>query len=219
MAETKEKLYYMFHKPSGCITARKDAVHKTVMEYFPKELAEELHPVGRLDKDTQGLLLLTNDGEWNQKLMHPRHHVEKTYFFWALGYLDSLKKEKLEHGVELRGEEEPSAPAKLEILQSAKVEDIAYLFQKNKISNVVHNLQNQDVISGYLTISQGKKHQVKRMLKAVGCYVVYLKRVSIGNLQLDDTLKCGDYRKLTKEEIIILERSEHYEDNYHKRDL
>lgn len=206
MQKTEEKLYYMFYKPSGCITARKDAVHKTVMDYFPEELAQKLHPVGRLDKDTQGLLLLTNDGEWNQRLMHPKHHVKKTYFFWALGELDASKKERLEQGVMLKGATEPTGYASLEILNPAKVKDIACLFEKNKVSNIVHNPRNEKVISGYLTIGQGKKHQVKRMLKAVGCYVVYLKRVSIGKLQLDDTLQPGEYRKLTEEELARLEQ-------------
>lgn len=205
MIETKEKLYYMFYKPSGCITARKDATHKTVMDYFPKELAEQLHPVGRLDKDTQGLLLLTNDGQWNQRLMHPKHHVDKTYFFWAVGELNQEKKKQLEKGVVLRGETEPTGFARLEILEEGEITEITHLFEENKVSNVVHNPRNKHVVSGYLTIREGRKHQVKRMLKAVGCYVVYLKRVSIGMLQLDDALECGAYRRLTQEERKLLE--------------
>lgn len=84
----QDKLYYMMNKPGGCITARSDASQKTVMEYFPKELADELFPVGRLDKDTQGLLLFTNDGQFDQKLMHPRHHAPKVYYLFATGRLD-----------------------------------------------------------------------------------------------------------------------------------
>lgn len=207
MTETEEKLYYMFYKPSGCITARKDPVHKTVMDYFPKELAERLHPVGRLDKDTQGLLLLTNDGSWNQRLMHPKHHVDKTYFFWAVGELNQKKKQQIEKGILLRGETEPTAFAKLEILKPGKLTEIAHLFGENNLSKVVHNPRNENVISGYLTIREGKKHQVKRMLKAVGCKVVYLKRICIGSLYLDEALECGRYRRLTQEEMRLLERT------------
>ena len=87
----EELKYYMFHKPRGCITAVTDPTHKTVMEYFADEKVEGLHPVGRLDKDTEGLLLITNDGKWNQEIMHPENHVPKTYFFWALGELDEEK--------------------------------------------------------------------------------------------------------------------------------
>ncbi len=204
MAETEEKLYYMFHKPSGCITAKKDPQHKTVMDYFERELQEKLHPVGRLDKDTEGLLLLTNDGKWNQYLMHPENHVEKTYFFWAVGELNQEKKQQLEQGVLLRSELEKTKPAKLEILSPGKLQEIEPLFYGKKCSNIVKNPRNQNVISGYLTIEEGKKHQVKRMLKAVGCYVVYLKRVRIGELALDETLPRGGYRKLTPKELKLL---------------
>ena len=83
----QDKLYYMMNKPAGCITARSDASHRTVMEYFPKELAGELFPVGRLDKDTQGLLFFTNDGSFDQRIMHPRHHAPKRYYLFATGSL------------------------------------------------------------------------------------------------------------------------------------
>ena len=99
----EELKYYMFHKPRGCITAVTDPTHKTVMEYFADEKVEGLHPVGRLDKDTEGLLLITNDGKWNQEIMHPENHVPKTYFFWALGDLDEEKIHLIENGVDLRG--------------------------------------------------------------------------------------------------------------------
>lgn len=201
MAETEEKMYYMFHKPSGCITAKKDVQHKTVMDYFEPQLKEKLHPVGRLDKDTEGLLLLTNDGKWNQNLMHPKNHVEKTYFFWAVGELNAEKKQQLEQGVFLKGEVEKTKPAKLEIRNAAKLQDIEPLFYGKKCSNIVKNPRNQNVISGYLTIEEGKKHQVKRMLKAVGCYVVYLKRIRVGALSLDEGLQRGSYRRLTAEEL------------------
>ena len=85
-------LYYMFNKPQQCVTACSDTMHKTVMDYFPAELAGSLHPVGRLDKDTCGLLLLTDDGSLDQKLMQPEMHVSKTYFFYAIGQMNTLRK-------------------------------------------------------------------------------------------------------------------------------
>ncbi|MBQ4530267.1 MAG: pseudouridine synthase [Lachnospiraceae bacterium] len=191
----------MFHKPSGCITAKSDETHKTVMEYFSKELQEELHPVGRLDKDTEGLLLFTNDGKWNQDLMHPENHVEKRYFFWVLGELNEEKRKQLEQGVFLVGAKEKTMPAQLKIGEKAELQEIEHLFCGKKCSNVVKNPRNHVVMSGYLTIKEGKKHQVKRMLKAVGCYVVYLKRVSIGKLMLDESLQPGEYRELQPEEL------------------
>ena len=96
-------LYYMFNKPMGCVTARSDAVHRTVMDYFPSELAEKLHPVGRLDKDTCGLLILTDDGMLDISIMQPRKHISKTYFFYAIGSMDDEKTALLENGVPLVG--------------------------------------------------------------------------------------------------------------------
>lgn len=198
------KKYYMFHKPSGCVTARKDANEKTVLDYFDVNNMNGLFPVGRLDKDTEGLILLTNDGEFNHRLMYPDKHVEKTYFFWALGSLDFEAREHLKTGIMI-GKDEPLAKA-VEIQVEAEgtykehqdkmnIENILTIRKKNN---------HQLVVSGYITISEGRKHQVKRMLKAVGCYVVYLKRVSIGGLMLDENLKKGQYRELTENELRIL---------------
>ena len=190
----KELKYYMFHKPRGCITAVTDETHPTVMEYFSSEKVEGLHPVGRLDKDTEGLLLITNDGKWNQEIMHPENHVPKTYFFWALGTLDEEKIRQIETGVELRGmTAKPAWIKRCEIKTLGEILDLAGGIR-------VGNRKDQEVFSGTIVITEGKKHQVRRMLKAVGCYVVYLKRIAIGNLHLDDTLCKGDYRELTENE-------------------
>ncbi|AIY81643.1 pseudouridine synthase family protein [Clostridium botulinum 202F] len=190
------KVYYMFSKPSGCITATRDNMHKTVFDYFHEDMNGVFH-VGRLDKDTEGLLLLTNDGEFEHKVMHPEKHVEKTYFFWALGSLDDEDKKQLQEGVFIGSNESLTKPAKIEVHKSG-------LYKEFKEQIPIKNLENKDnqsVVSGYLTISEGQKHQVKRMLKVVGCYVIYLKRISIGGLKLDESLKMGDYRELTKKEI------------------
>ena len=94
----------MMNKPGGCITARSDASHRTVMEYFPEELAGELFPVGRLDKDTQGLLFFTNDGSFDQRIMHPKHHAPKRYYLFATGSLSDEAIERIEEGQTLSGE-------------------------------------------------------------------------------------------------------------------
>ncbi|WP_315078184.1 pseudouridine synthase [uncultured Clostridium sp.] len=190
------KVYYMFNKPAGCITATKDNVHKTVFDYFDEDMSGVFH-VGRLDKDTEGLLLLTNDGEFEHKVMYPGKHVEKTYFFWALGSLDEENKKQLEEGIFIGQCEILTKPSKIDVYKSG-------LYKEFKGEIPISYLENKDcqgVVSGYLTISEGRKHQVKRMLKAVGCYVIYLKRVSIGGLMLDESLKKGNYRYLTELEI------------------
>ncbi|EHJ00290.1 pseudouridine synthase Rsu [Clostridium sp. DL-VIII] len=196
------KVYYMFHKPAGCITAKTDEVHKTVFDFFYEDNMSGVFHVGRLDKDTEGLLLLTNDGEFEHKVMYPEKHIQKTYFFWALGSLDEADIKKLEQGIYIGQDEEIlTKPAKIEIDKFGTYKDLKHEIDINSMKNVIFNHYNQPVVSGYLTISEGRKHQVKRMLKAVGCYVIYLKRISIGGLTLDDSLKKGEYRVLTELEI------------------
>ncbi len=195
------KIYYMFHKPRGCITARKDAINPTVLDYFDVNKTNGLFPVGRLDKDTEGLLLLTNDGEFSHKLMHPDKHVEKTYFFWAFGSLDFDAREYLKMGISIGDDEVLAKATKVEVTDEGNYQELKSKMESDKVKDIRINPYRQSVVSGYLTISEGRKHQVKRMLKAVGCYVVYLKRVSIAGLMLDDSLKEGQYRELTEEEI------------------
>lgn len=193
-----DKVYYMFNKPAGCITARSDANSKTVFDYFDNDMNGVFH-VGRLDKDTEGLLLLTNDGEFEHKLMHPKKHVEKTYFFWALGSLNDEDIKSLEEGVYINKGEILTKPAKIKVINSGLYKD--FKDELDNLCNVDEGKYNQPVVSCYLTISEGRKHQVKRMLKAVGCYVMYLKRVAISDVVLDETLEKGKYRHLTEEEI------------------
>ncbi len=196
------KAYYMFHKPAGCITAKTDEIHKTVFDFLHKDNMNGVFHVGRLDKDTEGLLLLTNDGEFEHKIMYPEKHVEKTYFFWALGSLDEGDRKKLEQGICIgQSEKILTKPAKIEIDKFGMYKDLKHEIDISNMKNIDSNYYNQPVVSGYLTISEGRKHQVKRMLKAVGCYVIYLKRISIGGLTLDKSLKKGQYRSLTELEI------------------
>ncbi len=195
------KVYYMFHKPEGCITARKDAVNKTVFDFLQGVNTSGIFHVGRLDKDTEGLLLFTNDGDFNHKLMYPEKHIEKKYFFIALGSLNEVEIKKLEEGISIGEGEALTKPAKIDGLRFGTYKEFEQDTDIRRFYNIDSNRYDQPVVSGYLTISEGRKHQVKRMLKAVGCYVVYLKRISIGELMLDETLKKGQYRMLKEDEI------------------
>lgn len=167
-------VYYMFHKPAGCVSATKDNRDKTVLDYIHKEdYKADLFPVGRLDKDTEGLLLITNDGALAHRLLSPKKHVPKTYYLKIKSPLSAEDVQLLEEGIDI-GEKKKTLPAKVEILNKLEI---------------------------LLTISEGKFHQVKRMLFAVGNEVLYLKRLSMGSLKLDENLKAGEYRALTGEEI------------------
>lgn len=196
--------YYMFNKPRGCVTARRDERHKTVMDYFPEEKRDIIFPVGRLDKDTEGFLLVTDDGNLCFDLMKPEHEVPKTYFFWAQGTLSEEKIAELENGVSIyKNRDFETAPAKITLSKSATLADIKDLLVGDDIK--VSNRRGMlPVISGYITITEGKKHQVKRMLRYAKCRIVYLKRVRIGGVELDPSLPCGKYRPLTQSEIELL---------------
>lgn len=173
--------YYLFHKPAGCVSATEDRVNKTVLDYFPPS-RKELFPVGRLDKDTEGLLLITNDGALAHELLSPRKHVEKTYYALVEGLVTEEDVRVMEDGVDI-GEKRSTLPARLEILETEQKADGSWRSQ-------IH-----------LTISEGKFHQVKRMMEAVGKKVLYLKRISMGPLVLPDDLPKGAYRPLTQEEL------------------
>ena len=168
--------YYLLNKPAGCVSATEDALHKTVMDYLPAEKRNGLFPVGRLDIDTEGLLLITNDGALAHDLLSPSKHVSKTYFAIINGNVTEQDVNSFQNGVDI-GEAKLTKPGILKILKSGETSEIE------------------------LTITEGKFHQVKRMFQAVGKEVLYLKRISMGPLQLSDTLTCGMYRELTPEEI------------------
>ena len=194
--------YYMFNKPRGCITARRDPRNATVMDYFPEEKRDILFPVGRLDKDTEGFILITDDGRLCFDLMNPDNLVPKTYFFWAQGVLTDEKILEVESGVNIyKNNSFHTSPAKITVDKAGKLREI-----KNFLIGDDIKLSNRrgdiPVVSGYITITEGKKHQVKRMLRYAGCRVVYLKRVSIGDVHLDDSLGSGEYRKMTEDEIL-----------------
>lgn len=172
--------YYMLHKPMNVVTATKDSDNKTVMDLLPDACGKNLFPVGRLDKDTEGLLLITNDGELAHNLLSPIKHVEKTYYAECSGKIDTAMIHMLETGVDI-GDEEPTSPAKVRLISQS---DCTYTIE--------------------LTIMEGRFHQVKRMIQAVGGSVTYLKRLSMGSLSLDSDLPKGAYRPLTENEITRL---------------
>ena len=172
--------YYMLNKPAGVVSATDDKNDKKVIDLVPKPHAKDIFPVGRLDKDTEGLLIITNDGETAHRLLSPKKHVDKTYFVRTSGgEIGTEEVEKLENGVDI-GEEKLTLPAEIEILK------------------------NGEISESLLTIREGKFHQVKRMFKAVGREVIYLKRISMGNIKLDESLEKGECRRLTEDEINMI---------------
>jgi len=159
-----------------------------------------LFPVGRLDKDTEGLLLFTNDGQFDQKLMHPKHHAPKKYYLFATGELGSEAIDRIEGGQLLTGEDKPTKGAAMTITERGRYEDFEKRFTSKKRFRDNEFNRNRPVFAATLEIYEGKKHQVKRMMLAEGCRVIYLKRLEIGGVKLDDSLKPGEYRKLTEAE-------------------
>ncbi|KDR95657.1 16S rRNA pseudouridine516 synthase [Peptoclostridium litorale DSM 5388] len=177
----REFVYIMLNKPDGYISATEDNRDRTVLELIdPVYLAFKPFPVGRLDKDTEGLLVLTNDGALAHRVLSPKKHVKKRYYAKIDGRVTKEDIEAFKTGVQL-DDGYNTLPAELEILQSGECSEIE------------------------LTIVEGKFHQVKRMFEAVGKKVTYLKRLSMGELRLDNALELGEYRELTDEELLMLE--------------
>lgn len=171
--------YYMLHKPAGVVSATKDTKEKTVVDLITGTKRKDLFPVGRLDKDTEGLLLITNDGDLAHRLLSPSKHVDKTYYAKIEGIVTDADIEAFENGLDIK-DEELTMPAKLEILVSDEISEIK------------------------VTIQEGRYHQVKRMFEAVGKKVIYLKRLSMGSLVLDESLEKGAFRPLTDKELDFL---------------
>ncbi|MGC4377738.1 pseudouridine synthase [Fictibacillus sp. Mic-4] len=176
----KEFIYLMMNKPQGVISATEDVQQETVIDLLSEE---DRHfapfPVGRLDKDTEGLLLLTNDGQLSHALLSPKKHVPKTYYAIIEGRVDENDVSAFKEGV-LLDDGYKTKPGDLTILRSGETSEIE------------------------LVITEGKFHQVKRMFAAVGKKVRYLKRIKMGNLSLDESLELGEYRELTEDEVEAL---------------
>ena len=185
--EYKEYIYLMMNKPQGVISATEDARDQTVVDLL--DMDDQVYspfPVGRLDKDTEGLLLITNDGGLAHQLLSPKKHVPKTYYAVIDREVTEEDIEAFKQGVTL-DDGYLTKPGELRIINSGESSEIE------------------------LTITEGKFHQVKRMFEAVGKKVIYLKRISMGSLELDESLKLGEYRELTEEELSQLK-------DYHKKE-
>ena len=178
----EEFVYYMLNKPAGIISASEDDREDTVIDLISEPKRRDLFPVGRLDRDTEGLLLITNDGALSHRLLSPKHHVDKVYFARVSGMLSDSDVELFRDGLILTDGLE-CLPADLKILSVSEEE---YLSEAE------------------ITVREGKFHQVKRMFGSVGAEVIYLKRLSMGPLTLDPGLAPGEYRRLTPEELVSL---------------
>lgn len=203
----REFIYIMLNKPAGYISATFDKNEQTVLDLIDEEyLAFEPFPVGRLDKDTEGLLILTNDGKLSHRVLSPKKHVPKKYFAIIKGTVTEKDIEIFKEGVDI-GEGYTTKPAELEILSTMEIEELI-----EKLELDVNELKETIEYSGEgiseinVTISEGKFHQVKRMFNAVGKEVIFLKRTQMGALKLDENLEIGEYRELTEEEIQLLEK-------------
>ena len=190
------KHYYMFNKPFGCVTAHRDDRFPVVMDYFHSLENEHLSPVGRLDRETEGLLMITDDGIWNQKMTNPAFHVSKTYEFTALGTLDKEKLRKLSEGVLLIGSDRPTTSASVTVTGTSILSKVVPHLHPDMQEKLKYNLPDHPVVFGTITISEGRKRQIRRMLKVVGCCVIRLKRISMGELLLDPELKPGEYKEI-----------------------
>lgn len=178
----REFIYLMMNKPQGVISATEDRFDETVIDLLTEdEQRFEPFPVGRLDKDTEGLLLITNDGKLAHELLSPKKHVDKTYYAKIDSTVTDEDIEAFKQGVVLDDGYE-TKPAQLHILRSGEESEIE------------------------LTITEGKFHQVKRMFESVGKQVIYLKRLSMGPLELDKKLELGEYRELTEQELTKLKQ-------------
>ena len=193
----QEHFYYMLNKPAGILTATEDKKQQTVLDLFPENLRKKLSPVGRLDKDTVGLLLITDDGALAHRLLAPKFHVDKVYLAGTDLPVTEEDVKQFAKGLALTDGTE-LMPAGLEIWTGdVKAEPFGKLITKTSETNGHLSL---------VTIREGKFHQIKRMFEACGKKVVYLKRLSMGSLTLDPALPEGEWRELTGEEVLSLQR-------------
>lgn len=209
----EEFVYYMLNKPLGVVSATEDKIYKTVVDLI--DTARDIAPVGRLDIDTEGLMLLTDDGKLAHRLISPKKHVDKVYYAEVDGNITEEVIAGFMNGMDY-GEAKPSEPGKLEVITDNDIirkinaqksaDSKAYLEKKSDITSVSSaNLEKTTdifpVSAAYVTIHEGKFHQIKRMFEVYGLKVTYLKRISMGKLVLDETLMPGEYKKISIEDI------------------
>ncbi len=177
----KKYIYLLMNKPAGVISATFDNLHKTVIDLLPEKYRSyDVFPVGRLDKDTEGFLILTNDGSLAHNLLSPKKHVDKEYYAEVDGELTSNDVHQFQRGI-LLNDGYKTLPADLTILQADPIRSLCRI-----------------------TVREGKFHQVKRMFLSIGKPVLYLKRIRMGQLMLDPSLELGETRELSEEELLLL---------------
>lgn len=187
----------MFNKPVGCVSARVDANNKTILDYFQGEDISELRIVGRLDKNTHGLIFVTDDTKWLEYVTNPANKIEKKYFFWSMSDLYEKDLSIIEEGVVLTGAAKVTSPARIELTGKSTFGQIRHLITGRGAHKLLKNKDDFPVTSGYITVTEGKKHEVRRLLKATGGCVIYLKRVSMAGIELDDTLLPGCFKRIS----------------------
>lgn len=183
--------YWMLHKPAGVVSATRDSRQRTVLDLLGNDRRKDLFPVGRLDKDTEGLLLITNDGNLAHRLLAPGKHVDKTYFARIDQKVDQSAVLAFEKGMDI-GDAAPTMPAKLVVLSCRE-----YPGEEGDDRSPERKEESEVLV----TIREGRYHQIKRMFAALGMHVTYLKRLSMGGLVLDEHLEKGKARRLTEEEL------------------
>ena len=192
--------YYMLHKPAGVITASSDKKEKTVVDLIDSKKRRDLFPVGRLDRDTEGLLLITNDGELAHKLLAPGKHVDKKYMAVISGELPEDVVGQFEKGLDI-GDEKPTKPARLKVYKTK--EEYIESFSETMVDEyLLEHYEGADHICEII-ITEGRYHEIKRMFEAVDCKVEYLKRYSMGKLELDMSLRPGEYKEISRAECGI----------------
>lgn len=198
----EKESYYILYKPAGILSASRDGREKTVIDLIPEPRRRDLFPVGRLDRDTVGLLLITNDGGLNNRLMAPGKHVEKTYRAVVSGQLPEDCVERFASGLDI-GDENPTLPAKLSIEETVTEEQLVGILAAHGLGPWKE--ESAEIYTQItLTLTEGRYHQVKRMFEAVGCKVLFLKRISIGSLNLPENLVLGEVMKVSYNELVEL---------------
>lgn len=194
--------FLMLNKPRGLITACRDNKNRTVMECLPEQY-KHLRPVGRLDKETEGLLLFTDDGKFTQTLLDPASGIAKTYAFLCFGHLTEDGIQELQNGTRLYANNRPAKPCEVILQRYLTVQDVGSFISERRRE---HHLNNPtgNASQGLIRITEGQKHEVRLLLRTVRCAVLYLKRLSIGNLLLDANLAPGECRLLTQEEMQLI---------------
>ena len=188
--------YFLFYKPFGCVTARRDERHPTVMDRFGGPHIPDLSPVGRLDRETEGLLLITDDGQFNRQMTRPESHIEKIYEFIIMGDLNEEKRQALEAGVLLNGETELTAPARITVTGKSTLGEVLPRLHPEIREKSRHNPMDRSVTFGAIAITEGRNRQIRRMMKTQRLLVLALRRVKMGPYVLPEGMKPGDWTEV-----------------------